>query len=581
LAIIKLKNGIDKYWRKHASDAISRDEKAEIRNRLLRSGIDEADSRLALQNALVIGKVARHDHPLEWPQLFDSLTQLLQQSAQSGLPQHLSRCLLIILHVTKELSTGRLQRTRVELQKATPEIFRLLANVYVDRLRKWLDFLRSGGQDEGGAIDSLDQSLLAIKVLRRLVISGFEFPNRSSDVVEFWLTIKSQFAELGSLLGNHSSELADGVRPIVEKHMTQFSKLHLEMIRTHPLAFALLPQSIEVVQSYWSIVREFSNTLSTKVTMASASDVAGVDDDKPLIEILSLKGILLLRECIRMLFKPLQTFKYRHQEEKDEQKTALEYFKSQLMVDSFVLEMTHVIVEKFFLFRPSDLAEWQEDPEEWERKNESEDQNWEYAVRPCAARLYLDLITHYKDLLMPPLLSVFESMLNPASSNILGRDAAYTAIGIAGPVLHQVLPFDKLLNQVLLQEVQVKEPDYAILRRRIAVLVGQWITIKLSPESRVSAYQIYRHLLDPSDSVNDLVVRVTAGKALKAGVDEWDFAPGPFLPYLPDILNRLAALVEEVEGTDTKLALLSTVSVIVERMGRNVRYDYADVNSLF
>ncbi|KAI9870923.1 MAG: hypothetical protein M1830_003629, partial [Pleopsidium flavum] len=63
LAIIQLKNGIDKYWRKTASNAITKDEKALIRSRTLQCGINEADRRLGLQNALVIAKIARFEYP--------------------------------------------------------------------------------------------------------------------------------------------------------------------------------------------------------------------------------------------------------------------------------------------------------------------------------------------------------------------------------------------------------------------------------------------------------------------------------------------------------------------------------------
>lgn len=37
-----------------------------IRSRLLSSGLDEEDHRLALQDALVIAKVARYEYPGDW-----------------------------------------------------------------------------------------------------------------------------------------------------------------------------------------------------------------------------------------------------------------------------------------------------------------------------------------------------------------------------------------------------------------------------------------------------------------------------------------------------------------------------------
>ena len=66
LSAIQLKNGIDKYWRKTASNAITKEEKALIRSRCLESGINEPDHRLALQNALAIAKITRFEFPHDW-----------------------------------------------------------------------------------------------------------------------------------------------------------------------------------------------------------------------------------------------------------------------------------------------------------------------------------------------------------------------------------------------------------------------------------------------------------------------------------------------------------------------------------
>jgi hypothetical protein len=84
LAIIQLKNGIDKYWRKTAQkyalhrtaeshghslttpSAASKEDKNTIRLRLLESAVNEADSRLALQNAIMVAKIVRFEYPNDW-----------------------------------------------------------------------------------------------------------------------------------------------------------------------------------------------------------------------------------------------------------------------------------------------------------------------------------------------------------------------------------------------------------------------------------------------------------------------------------------------------------------------------------
>lgn len=66
LAIIQLKNAVDKYWRKTAPYALKPDEKDLIRSRSLQSVLHEPDPRLALQSAIFTAKVLRSDVSRNW-----------------------------------------------------------------------------------------------------------------------------------------------------------------------------------------------------------------------------------------------------------------------------------------------------------------------------------------------------------------------------------------------------------------------------------------------------------------------------------------------------------------------------------
>lgn len=142
-------------------------------------------------------------------------------------------------------------------------------------------------------------------------------------------------------------------------------------------------------------------------------------------------------------------------------------------------------------------------------------------------------------------------------------------MGLAAPVLEQHLDFANFLNSTLIPEIQVQQPGYNILRRRIAILLGQWLTIK-EGLNRPLVYQIFQYLLDRDDKLNDEVVRVTAGRQLKNVIDPFEFTAETFIPYAPSLLARVMALIEEVELGETKMALLSTVSVVVTKMEHHV-----------
>ncbi|KAK3676729.1 hypothetical protein LTR78_003506 [Recurvomyces mirabilis] len=550
LAVIQLKNGIDKYWRKTATNAVSKQDKEVIRSRLLPSILDEEDERLALQDALVIAKIARFEYPHEWPDALSSLVDVLRSQSQ-GPSLQLARTLLALLAIVKELSTARLQRSRQNLQAASPEIVYVLSSLYVNAVEYW-----QNSHSESAA----KLALMAMKVLRRLLITGYEHPGRHDEVVRIWHTTQQH---LQTCLQHRE----------LEKLALQLAKLHHEMTREHPASFALLPNSMDLARAYWGLARSFGESIGTHdcVQSAVAADLIGMDgdaDEKPTTEKLALRGLLILRACVKMVHSPAQTFKYRTPEDKEEKRRATELVRQSLLSSRFVQEIMEVVVSRFFVFRASDLRQWEEEPEEWEKREEGDGEDWEFSLRSCSEKLFLDLAINYKDMLVHPLLQVFSSVATIKNDNVLLKDALYTAIGLAAPVVFEQLDFDAFIRDVLVAEVQMQKPGYNVLRRRAAILLAQWIGVKITERGLV--YQIFQHLLGKDDPLNDQVVRVTAGRQFATIVDDWETRPDELQIYAQVIIRQLMSLIEEVELTETKMALLNTTSIIVERMEHRI-----------
>lgn len=222
LAVIQLKNGIDKYWRKTARNAISKEEKNLIRSRSIESGVNEPDHRLALQLSVVIAKIIRHEYPQDWPDPITSILEKLRQiSLASSNSMHLSRTLLVLLYVIKELSTSRLQRSRKSLQSATAEIITTLSRVYTKKVAIWFSFFQNGGEGRGGALESTEQSLLALRTLRRLVIAGYDFPNRHQEIRELWTYLAVQFGELLTLVQHGSPHIQGQPLLLMVRHSSE------------------------------------------------------------------------------------------------------------------------------------------------------------------------------------------------------------------------------------------------------------------------------------------------------------------------------------------------------------------------
>lgn len=361
LAIIQLKNGIDKYWRKAAANALKQDEKTEIRSHLFEGGIEEADSQLALQNALAISKVVRIDYPIEWPDALTSLITILRTANESN-QLHLRRGLLILLQITKELATARLRKSQTSLQSVTPEIVFLLSQIYTQKVTFWLEFLGGNGDDEGGATDAMENSLMALKILRRLLVVGYEYPNHDKEVQQLWAQSQNQFGQFLNMVTHEPAIIVSPAKDLVQKHMLQLAKLHSQMIKDHPAAFALLPNSLELARAYWGLVSKLGETYGSAKPDFSAKTLSqdNMRDEITIMEKLSLKGLLILRYCVKMVFSPSQSFKYRTPEVREEQAQAVNLIKTQLLTDDLVCQLADIIVTKFFVFRQADLNAWEE-----------------------------------------------------------------------------------------------------------------------------------------------------------------------------------------------------------------------------
>ena len=111
-----------------------------------------------------------------------------------------------------------------------------------------------------------------------------------------------------------------------------------------------------------------------------------------------------------MVFNPALTFKYQTANDKEERNRAVERVKSELFTDGFVVNTMVLIVRNFFCLRNAEFQEWTEEPESWEKREEVSTDGWEFSIRSCSEKLFLDLVINFKNLLIAPLLDAFYSI---------------------------------------------------------------------------------------------------------------------------------------------------------------------------
>jgi hypothetical protein len=161
----------------------------------------------------------------------------------------------------------------------------------------------------------------------------------------------------------------------------------------------------------------------------------------------------------------------------------------------------------------SNLEDWKSDPENfW---NESESDSWQDKRKPCAETLFLTLLEKQKELL-PLVVQLVQELLKSNYSShkmdyLLLKDSCYTAIGLGYYYLYDYVDFNSWFTSELTGDLKIAEPNYKIIHRRVAWLVGYWVG-KISKDLRKNIYSTLLTLLYDKD----LVVALTAAKSLKS-----------------------------------------------------------------
>ncbi|XP_076047855.1 importin beta11 [Oratosquilla oratoria] len=537
LAVLYFKNGVDRYWRKSAPKALSEEEKACIRCGLMQN-LREPVPQVATQLAVLIAKIGRVDCPREWPELLPALFEAVKTGDE--LVQH--RALLTLHHVVKQLASKRLAGDRRTFQDLTGQMFTFLLELWRSQTES---FLAASGNNNDVMVKSLERSHLALKVLRKLVIHGFKKPHQCTDVVLFLESIFDRIKVLLTFRKQHESD--DHVKVMSEKYVMLLMKVLMDMLENFPFA-------------YLKFIKP-SLDLTTFYVFTPAGD--GLLFERFIVQCLNLiKAILLCPE-----YKPCKVI-----EETKEPETVEAYkIKTEFFTDSVLAGMCHKLISHYFLLTQEDLDVWDSDPEGFCMEVEG-GESWKYSLRPCTETLFVSLFHEYRTALTPVLMEMVRSSHKPVEpsdyAGILQKDAVYNAVGLAAFELFDDIDFDQWFTSSLIQELNEKSSNYRIIRRRVIWLIGQWSSVKFSPEYRPTLYEACIHLLDANE---DFVVRLSAAMTLKHSVDDFEFDPSQFMPYLPTIFGLLFNLLKEAHECDTKMQVLHIMSFMIEVVGVGIQ----------
>lgn len=537
MAIICFKNGIEKYWRSSRVNAISKEEKAQIRARLFYV-IEDKNNQLTIQNAHAIARIVRFDFPSEWPSLFDEITKSLEDYVfVKGNLVATNNLLIILNQIIKHVSMVRIGRARQALQSKAPIVLPVLVKLYLKFYQMWSS--------------SLDMTLLEIcylclKNLRRLIPEGFEQPHKSQDIVEF---MKLSITHLRDLVTLHEKYASD----MMEKFIKCYSKLYVSLIDSKQTSFTLMPCSQEIISTFMAL-------LQTK-----AEAVYNSSEDNDFWEVLAVKGFLIMKRMVAYIFKG-GAITLKDRGDKDEVRNAINLLKTQLFTPQVIIELCDLIINWYLRLKPSDLEGWLLEPEEW--TNEELSSSWEYQVRPCAENFFQDLIKYFKDDLSEFILNRISTGLsnNDSIDKILIKDSTFCIFQLSAHSIADKVNFNQLLNQIFIPEgLRNDMVENKIIKRRMCLIISTWIDIDCSRESRVEIYKLFIDFLNPENRINDKVVKLTAVQSLRNVVNDWNFVKEDFQPFLPQFVNLSIAMLKDMSFTESKLYILDTLATLIER----------------
>ncbi|KAK8461169.1 hypothetical protein SEVIR_2G454900v4 [Setaria viridis] len=537
LATVYFKNSINRYWR-HRRDSygISNEEKDHLRKNLLLN-IREENSQIALQLAVLISKIARLDYPKEWPDLLSVLAQQLQSA--DVLASH--RVFMVLFRTLKELSTKRLAVDQKNYAEITGHLFDYTWNLWKSDVQTILQnlsmLLQRNDRDSileqsNDLILICDRWLLCLKIVRQLIFSGYASDSRTAqDVWQVREVCPAVLTAIKSLLPYYDSfkDKQAKLWDFAKRSCIKLMKVLVTLQGRHPYSFVhetVLPATVDFC-----------------LNMITNSEQAGTSFEEFLIQSMVLvKSVLECKEyrpsptgrVINENAQPLSL----EQRKKNFAAVASDMLKVVLPGDRVVL-LCNILVRRYFIYTSKDLEEWSENPESFH--HEQNLVQWTEKKRPCAEALFIVIFEKYRE------------------------DAAYTAAGHVYYELSNYLNFNEWFHGSLSIEVSNRHPNMRIIRRKIALLLGQWIS-EIKGDTRKLVYHALVGLLQD----NDIAVRLAACSSLCYLFQESSFSELDLFECLPTCWTMSFKLIEDVQEFDSKVQVLNFISVLLEHAGDKI-----------
>lgn len=593
MAAVHFKNSIVKFWRSRAPGAISEEEKIHLRSKLLPL-LDQEDSQIAVQTAVVLAKVARLDFPKSWPSLFTDLLGRLQAAAEAGSSGTLTarRCYLALHHTLKELSTKRLAADQRTFEGVTSQLLGPLWSQWgVDTsvLIAELPAALAGGapqQAQQAVLLVFERWLLQLKSLRRMLLHGFPSDSRTMEpVASIKKAAPAMLHTLDTLLrlvpSGSSSALRTQAAAMLARGCLKLVKTLRQLSEVHPwsvLRCGTLIQALELCCAQIALPSVRSGHVSSAITrqclqyLHSIVRCAAYRGSPAALSLSAGKGreqLQRLKDLSSTQAAPiLKAFWATNQE-----------------------PLVELIITQLFPLSDKELELWEDSGEEFHE--EMEHTAWEESIRGCGEKVFLALLEANREVLAPLVVNLLQrasqgtlgspnnhrnSIENGASNGnahagggggggvpwaVRMKAAAYHAVAVGAYEMYDSIDFSSWLHASLIHEAaDATSTSKRPLRRAAIKLIAAWTT-KLKREDRSPVYRVLVSAL----ADHDPAIHLAAVAAVHALVDDWEFEESEFAEYVPTCFQVLGTLLQETSEFEARVKIFSLISLIIDRLG--------------
>lgn len=366
---------------------------------------DEPVQQIAVQIAVLIGNINRHECLNDWKELIPTIVKAVQ--SDDMLVQH--RGLMVMLHVVKVLCSKRIPRDRQQFQSFALTWYDFVLNLWEGFTQLFFTNICEQNCAIEVCASNLEKAIFSLRILKKLTIYGITDPLKSEgcmmlirvmfqrlkDLLECRMRVKRMLREAesnaapSSTVNNEAIEIMRKLSVNLEKFIVKHMKFLNLFYETHPDVFSsFVAVSFEFCFNY--VFHEGTNLIfeDNVITFPNFA-IQCLCLLKGILSPNTLKLDVLPRVSNYLAGEAKGTVAAGSLHDHKANGVCLVYFSERVnsaKVDFFTPERLSYIFEKlimhYFLLTPDEFEQWDTDPEGY-TSDEGGD-SWKYNLRVSA-----------------------------------------------------------------------------------------------------------------------------------------------------------------------------------------------------